>query len=138
MYPAAALRLLLLGRSLRTLAPGFIYDLDEMRRLGFRIVGVFDASSEKVGMRVGDIAVQSMDELPGAVEQTGSRIAILCVPPDQAQKVADQAVTAGIRGLLNFAPASITVPPHVVENSVDLAIRLEQLSFQLRSAAEKM
>jgi redox-sensing transcriptional repressor len=107
------------------------------QRQGFRIVGVFDASTEKVGMRVGDLAVQSMSDLAGAVGRTGARIAILCVPPDQAQRVADAAVAAGIRGLLNFAPASINVPEHVVENSVDLAIRLEQLSFQLRSATEK-
>ena len=104
------------------------------QRQGFRIVGVFDASPEKTGLRVGDLAVQPMDELTEVVGRTGSRIAILCVPPDQAQKVADHAVASGIRGLLNFASASISVPQHVVENSVDLAIRLEQLSFQLRSA----
>ena len=107
------------------------------RRQGFQIVGIFDASPEKVGTRIGELAVQPMSELAGTVASTGSRIAIISVPPDQAQKVADEAVAAGIRGLLNFAPTSITVPPHVVENSVDLAIRLEQLSFQLRSMSEK-
>ena len=107
------------------------------QRQGFRIVGVFDVSPDKVGARVGELTVQPMTELTGVVARTGSRIAILCVPPGQAQKVADQAVAAGVRGLLNFAPTSIVVPPHVVENSVDLAIRLEQLTFQLHTMSEK-
>ena len=107
------------------------------QRQGFRIVGVFDASPEKVGTRLGELTVQPMTDLAGVVARTGSRIAILCVPPGQAQKVADQAVAAGVRGLLNFAATSIAIPPHVVENSVDLAIRLEQLSFQLHTMSEK-
>ncbi len=107
------------------------------QRQGFRIVGIFDVAPAKVGTRLGELAVQPMGELADTVARTGSRIAILCVPPDQAQKVADQAVAAGIRAILNFAPASLTVPSHVVENSVDLAIRLEQLSFQLRQTSEK-
>lgn len=53
------------------------------------------------------------------------------VPADNAQEVADQLVEAGIRGLLNFAPVSITVPPDVALNAVDLAVQLEQLSFQV-------
>ena len=118
-----------LGRALAAYA-GFA-------RQGFQIVGVFDSAREKVGGLIGDHAIQPMSELASTVARTGSRIAIMCVPPDQAQKVAEEAVAAGIRGLLNFAPTSITVPAHVVENSVDLAIRLEQLSFQLRTMSEK-
>jgi NADH/NAD ratio-sensing transcriptional regulator Rex len=36
-----------------------------------------------------------------------------------------------VRGLLNFAPVSITVPQDVALNAVDLAVQLEQLSFQV-------
>jgi redox-sensing transcriptional repressor len=52
------------------------------------------------------------------------------VPP-AAQKVADLLVATGIDGILNFAPAIITVPKHVELDAVDLAIELEQLSFAI-------
>ena len=55
----------------------------------------------------------------------------MAVPVDAAQGVADRLVAAGVRGLLNFAPASIHVPPEVALNAVDLAVQLEQLSFQV-------
>ena len=62
----------------------------------------------------------------------GIRLAILAVPADAAQELADQCVEAGVRGLLNFAPVSLNVSREVVAlNSVDLAVQLEQLSFQV-------
>lgn len=107
------------------------------RRQGFQIVAAFDAASGKTGRSIGQLTVQPMSELSETVSRTGSRIAVICVPSGEAQKVADQAVAAGIRGILNFAPVSISTPAHVVESSVDLAIRLEQLSFQLRSTEQE-
>ena len=65
------------------------------------------------------------------VQKEGVRLAIMAVPADSAQEVADQLVSAGIRGLLNFAPLSLSVPEKVALNSVDLAVQLEQLSFQV-------
>ena len=57
------------------------------------------------------------------------------VPADSAQDVADQLVgAAGCKGILNFAPVSITVPADVAPTAVDLAVQLEQLSFQVNFA----
>src|SRR5436190_1942216 len=43
-------------------------------------------------------------------------------------------VGAGIRGILNFAPTSVNVPPNIALNAVDLSVQLEQLSFQVNFA----
>ena len=43
------------------------------------------------------------------------------------------AALAGVRGILNFAPTALTVPETVAVSSVDLAVQLEQLSFQVNS-----
>ena len=51
------------------------------------------------------------------------------MPADVAQEVADQLVTAGIRGILNFAPVMLRLPSSVSLVSVDLTIQLEQLAF---------
>ncbi len=79
--------------------------------------------------------IQSLADVAGHVEKQSVKLAILAVPAEHAQAVADQLIDAGVRGLLNFAPVSITVPPHVALNAVDLAVQLEQLSFQVSFSA---
>src|SRR5207244_4320278 len=80
---------------------------------GFRLVAVFDNDPGIVGKTVGAFTVRPMNELAKAVQELGIRLAMLAVPADHAQEVANQLVAAGVRGLLNFAPVSITVPPEV-------------------------
>ena len=60
-----------------------------------------------------------------------SQIAIVAVPGEAAQDVTDKLVTAGIRAILNFAPARLKVPREVRLKNVDLSIELETLSFYL-------
>jgi|SRR5580658_4841476 redox-sensing transcriptional repressor len=112
---------------------------------GFRLVAVFDADPSKVGKRQGPFAgkpgadagakrfftIQPLSELKSTIEKLGIRLAILAVPADSAQEVADQCVEAGIRGLLNFAPVSLNLPAEIAIKAVDLAVQLEQLSFQV-------
>lgn len=101
---------------------------------GFRLVAVFDNDPAQAGRKLGDFHIQPLSELSATVRQHGARLGIMAVPVDTAQEVADQLVSAGVRGLLNFAPASITVPADVALNAVDLAVQLEQLSFQVNSS----
>src|ERR1043165_762067 len=98
---------------------------------GFRIAAVFDNDSRKVGQKIGAFTIQSLSQLQSTIQQQGIRLAIMAVPAEAAQELADTLAAAGIRGLLNFAPISITVPPTVALNAVDLAVQLEQLSFQV-------
>jgi len=98
---------------------------------GFCLVAVFDSAPEKAGTREGDFLIQPLTELVPTIQKLNIRLGILAVPADVARDVADQLVAAGVRGLLNFAPVSIHVPPDVALNAVDLAVQLEQLSFQV-------
>ena len=98
---------------------------------GFRLAAVFDADPVKSGTRLGGFDVRPVDDLAGVVRQLDIQLGIMAVPVDAAQRVADLLVAAGVRGLLNFAPVSIHVPPEVALNAVDLAVQLEQLSFQV-------
>ena len=97
----------------------------------FKLVAVFDTDPGKIGKKQGAFTVQSMRDLTDLVEREGIRLAMIAVPADNAQDVADELVAAGVRGILNFAPVSITVPQEVALNAVDLAVQLEQLSFQV-------
>src|SRR5256885_15430049 len=98
---------------------------------GFRIAAVFDIDPAKVGKRQGSFVIQSPTELADTIRKQAIRLAIIAVPADNAQDVADQLVDAGIRGLLNFGPVSLSVPSVVALNAVDLAVQLEQISFQV-------
>ncbi|MBL8799638.1 MAG: redox-sensing transcriptional repressor Rex [Planctomycetia bacterium] len=96
---------------------------------GFRIVALFDSDPAKVGQRIDGLTVQARDELPTVIAAAGAELGLLTVPAEAAQSVADILVGAGIRGILNFAPTVLRVPPGVSLVSVDLTVQLEQLAF---------
>ena len=98
---------------------------------GFRLAAVFDNDPKQAGKPLAGLAVQPLNELIETVRDRHIRLGILAVPADAAQEVADLLVAAGVRGLLNFAPVSLHVPPEVALNAVDVAVQLEQLSFQV-------
>ncbi|MDW8262503.1 MAG: redox-sensing transcriptional repressor Rex [Phycisphaerales bacterium] len=102
---------------------------------GFKLVAVFDSDRDKIGSRHGPYTIQPMAELAAAVRKHGIRVAIVAVPAEAAQDVADQLVEAGVKGILNFAPTSISVPAQVSVGSVDLAVQLEQISFAVSLAS---
>jgi len=96
---------------------------------GFRIVALVDADASKVGERLGDLLVRSLDDLPEIVAQERVAIAVIATPASAAQDVADRLVAAGVRSILNFAPTVLMVPAHVSLRKVDLSIELQILSF---------
>lgn len=101
---------------------------------GFQIVAVFDQDAAKVGVSIVSLPgrrVQPMSELQPTIEELDIRIAILAVPAEHAQPVADVLIASGIRGLLNFAPITLTVPAAVSVVAVDLSTQLEQLSYRV-------
>ncbi|HEY1067082.1 MAG TPA: redox-sensing transcriptional repressor Rex [Pirellulales bacterium] len=100
---------------------------------GFRICAVFDGDPRKVGASIEGLTVHSIDDLQGVVDEHKIRLGLIVVPAAAAQSVADRLVAAGVQGLLNFAPVTITVPEHVSLAGVDLAVELEQLSFSVTS-----
>jgi redox-sensing transcriptional repressor len=98
---------------------------------GFRLVAIFDTDPAKTGRKLGPFTVQPIADLVETVQKLQIRLGMIAVPADSAQGVVDQLVDAGVRGILNFAPTSVTVPPHIALNAVDLSVQLEQLSFQV-------
>jgi len=96
---------------------------------GFELVAVFDADEKKIGRKVAKLPVRPMNELDQTVAEHNVRLAILAVPASAAQDVTDRLLNAGVRGILNFAPAPLKTPPGVTVRGIDVAAELEQLSF---------
>jgi redox-sensing transcriptional repressor len=102
------------------------------REQGFHIAALFDCDASKFGQQVEGLSVRSLEELPECVRGVGAELAILTVPAEAAQQVADLVASAGIRGVLNFAPAVLHLPGRVRLVNVDLTIQLEQLAYQVQ------
>jgi redox-sensing transcriptional repressor len=96
---------------------------------GFRIAGLVDADPAKVGERVGEMVVRPIDDLAALAHEEDVAIGVIATPAAVVQDVADAMVAAGIRSILNFAPAVIAVPAGVSVRKVDLAIELQILAF---------
>ncbi len=96
---------------------------------GFEVAALVDADPSKVGEPTGGLRVQHVDDLPEIVRDRQISIGVVCTPAAAAQEVADRMVAAGIRSILNFAPAIITVPQGVSLRKVDLSIELQILAF---------
>ncbi len=102
-------------------------------RQNFTIVAAFDADPAKVGQVVQGLTIQPVEELIDTIRDRGIRLGMIVVPAQRAQEAADRLVAAGVEGIVNFAPVTLALPPHVQNVGVDLAIELEQLSFAVTS-----
>jgi len=100
-------------------------------RQGFRITVIFDDDPGKTDREANGVPIFATRDLAREVKARGVQIAIVAVPAEAAQSVADQLVAAGIKAVLNFAPARIRLPRDVRLKDVDLSIELETLSFYL-------
>ena len=96
---------------------------------GFSIVAAFEVDETKLGAPINQVPVFHFRDLARIVGELEIKLGILAVPASGAQQVADALVEAGVEGLLNFAPVTISVPATVSKVAVDLAIELEKLSF---------
>lgn len=99
----------------------------------FEVVAGVDRDAALVGREMGGWRVRHAEELPAVVAETGAEIGVLAVPAESAQEVFDDLVAAGIKAVLNFAPARVKRVPTVPIKSVDLRIHLEEVAFLLRA-----
>ena len=96
---------------------------------GFRISALFDVAEAVIGRNVAGLTIRHLDDLKEVVNDEGVSIGIIATPPLAAQEVAERFVDAGVKSILNFAPAVVNVSPEVNVRKVDLSIELQILSF---------
>jgi redox-sensing transcriptional repressor len=77
------------------------------------------------------VPIVATRDIAREVKARAIQIAVLAVPAEAAQSVTDELVAAGIKAVLNFAPARLRVPKDTRLKNVDLSIELETLSFYL-------
>ena len=102
------------------------------KRAQLRITAGFDTDPALVGSTFQDCLVQSVDDMEQVVSDKGIRIAILAVPPDRGQEVAEILVRAGVRSFVDFTGIPLRVPDEVFVDHMDITSALESAAFFAR------
>ena len=108
--------------------PGF-------RLYGLDIVAAFDIDPTKVGEVVNGIEIENAARID-TLKRREIALAIVAVPRAAAQATVDQLVTAGVRGILNFAPSKVVAPKRVKVITLDIAMELARLPYYMPRAEQ--
>ncbi len=98
---------------------------------GFRVIALFDNDPTKIGTQVGPFIVRANNEIPLFVRENHVQHAMIAVPAQFAQQVADQLITSGVSGLLNYAPINLSVPDNVHVEYIDPVVHLQKMTYYL-------
>lgn len=98
---------------------------------GFHVVAAYDTNPDKIGRTLDGVPVRDFAALRADIAREKPEIAVLAVPGEDAQRVVDEVVAAGIKAIMSFAPAQLHVPADVSLKTMNMAMELEGLSFAL-------
>ncbi len=98
---------------------------------GFRVAYVFDSAASKAGKRLGNLEIYPMEKLHEIISERQIKVAMIAVPAESAQQVADALIAAGVRAILNYAPINLNVPAHVRVQYIDPVIHLQRMTYYI-------
>ncbi len=110
-----------------------LINFNSFEKRGFKIIGVFDVKKELIGQTLAGHKVMHMDVLGDFIKRENPDIAVLSVPKNAANSVAQQLVSNGIKGLMNFCYVDIDVPEDVCVENIHLSDTLMTLSYRLKN-----
>ncbi len=105
------------------------------RKAGFEIKALFDANPRLIGLKIREFEVLDSEQLEEFIKENDVDIAIMCIPKKGGQELADRLVSSGIKGIWNFAPVDLDVPPSVIVENVNLTESLFTLSYLMNAEA---
>ena len=104
-----------------------------LAKSNFAVVALFDNDPKKIGDHIGPdrIPVYDGKKIARVVREEGIDVCVIAVPSRVAQRVLNQIMAAGVKAVLNFAPAALSARLGVKVRTVDLTTSLESLSYFL-------
>lgn len=105
----------------------------EFQKQGFFIKLLFDNDADKIGTSLVGVPIMDVKNLASQLKQQKIDLAILTLPGNAAQQVAEEMVRSGVKAILNFAPVTLKVPEDIFLRNENMAIELEYLSFCLKN-----
>lgn len=104
----------------------------DFEKRGFKLVGAFDVKPELIGTQIGNVTIRHSDEIEEFCKDYPPKIAVLCIPKEAAQKIAERLVSLGIKGFWNFSHFDLTLSyDDIVVENVHLSDSLMTLSYRV-------
>ena len=97
---------------------------------GFEIAAIFDNNQSKIGTIIGKNTVEDIAGID-IIRDLDIHLAILAVPAEAAQEVADRLIGCQIKGILNLSPSYVEVPREIKVVTIDLAMALGTLPYYM-------
>ncbi len=98
---------------------------------GFKLIGIFDSDPKKDGLLVGAHKVKPYSEIKKFINENHPKMAILAVPKDATQNVAEELVNFGITAFLNFSYTELSAKDGISVENVHLGDSLMRLSYKI-------
>ena len=98
----------------------------------FRIAGIFDVSDKVVNEVFKNAQVYAFNDLKEFVVENDIEIAVITVPREKGQVVADTLVEAGIKGIWNFSSVDLELPDNVCVENVHMSDSLHALAYYMK------
>ncbi|MFO8235666.1 MAG: redox-sensing transcriptional repressor Rex [Bacteroidales bacterium] len=118
-----------LGRAITTYFRG--------KRSKLQIVASFDTDPEKINSVISGVKCYSMKELETIIREKNISVAILTVPPEYANSVAELLAQSGIKGLLNYTSVPVKVSTDIVLDDYDMTMSLEKVAYFVKQKADE-
>jgi len=106
------------------------------KRSKLKIVAAFDSDSEKSGRLYAGVRVFQLNELEKLIAEKNISIAVLTVPGEVAEEIAERLIAAGIKGILNYTPRPLNIPSHIYLEEYDMLTSIEKVAFHSKSTEE--
>ena len=110
---------------------GALANYENFSSLGFSVVALFDNDEKIIGTEVNGMKINGVSEMKRIVAAQSVDIGVITVPADEAQNVAEKLIAAGVKGIWNFAPTKLNVPPIIPLVNEDLSVGLSALSYHM-------
>lgn len=107
------------------------------KRSKLAIIAAFDINPEKINRVYDGVACHHVSQITDIIRQNNISIGIIAVPAEQAPEIAETMVLAGIKGILNFTPKPLNVPPYVYLEEYDMITSLEKVAFFAKKNDER-
>ena len=98
----------------------------------FHIAGIFDVSNKVKDVEFKDAFVSTCEDLKEFVQKNNIEIAVITVPREKGQIVADTLVDAGIKGIWNFSSVDLELPDRISVENVHMSDSLHALAYYMK------
>jgi redox-sensing transcriptional repressor len=114
-----------------------ILDYCHGRNPALTIVYAFDKDPQKIGRVINGTHCYDIAQLNEIIKLNSIELAILAIPDDQSQEIANRLIQAGIKGFLNYSAIRLSVPANIYVENRDMMQALEKVAFYVNKNAKK-